>query len=220
MARGFRQTWFAAIRATALASVVALASPWVHAGVFEDFFKAVEVNDAGTVERLIQRGFDVNSRDEKGQTALHLVLREGAFQTAETLLRQSQLDIDAPNAAGETPLMMAALKGRTDWARRLIERGAKLEREGWTPLHYAATGPEAPLVALLLDKGARIDARSPNGSTPLMMAARYGSEDSVKLLLTRGADLKLRNDRDLLAADFARLAGRDALGAQLDKAIR
>jgi ankyrin repeat protein len=60
-----------------------------------------------------------------------------------------------------------------------------------------------------------VDARSPNGSTPLMMAARYGSEASVDLLLARGANPKLRNQRDLSAADFARMDGRDALAQRL-----
>ncbi len=210
----------ALLRVAAIMSILALVPPVVQAGVFEDFFKAVEMNDAGTIERLIQRGFDINARDEKGQPALLLVLREGSFRAAEALLRQPRLDIDAPNAVGETALMMAALKGHTDWARRLMERGAKVDKDGWTPLHYAASGPERAMVELLLDKGARIDARSPNGSTPLMMAARYGSEDSVKLLLARGAGRALRNERDLTAADFARLAGRDVLGAQLDKGLR
>ena len=100
--------------------------------------------------------------------------------------------------------MMAALRGQLDWARRLLERGAKVHQAGWSPLHYAATGPEPKIVALLLDRGAPIDAPSPNRTTPLMMAARYGAEASVDLLLARGADKRLRNDRDLDAARLCR----------------
>jgi hypothetical protein len=75
-------------------------------------------------------------------------------------------------------------------------------------------------VALLLDKGAPVDARSPNGTTPLMMAARYGAEPSVDLLLQRGADPKLKNDRQLSAADFARQGGREALAQRLERLQR
>ena len=73
---------------------------------------------------------------------------------------------------------------------------------------------------LLLEHGAEVDAAAPNGTTPLMMAAQYGSEDSVRLLLERGADPNRRNQRELNAADFAKLAGRDSLAARLHKLQR
>ncbi|WP_088280721.1 ankyrin repeat domain-containing protein [Ideonella sp. A 288] len=207
-------------RTAVLGLALSLVPTALSAGAYEDFFKAVRDDDAGTVIRLLQRGFDVNSRDEKGQPALLTVFRDGGFKVAEVLLQHPQLEVDAPNAVGETPLMMAALKGHTDWARRLLDKGARLEKDGWTPLHYAATGPAVPLVELLLDRGARVDARSPNGSTPLMMAARYGAEGSVTALLARGADPRLRNDKDMTSGDFARSVGRDKLGERLDRAIR
>jgi len=112
-------------------------------------------------------------------------------------------------------VMMAALRGNLDWTKRLLERGARLNKPGWTPLHYAATGPEASVVAMLLERGAAIEATSPNGTTPLMMAARYGTEDAVNLLLARGAKLEAQNVQGLNAAEFARLAGRDRLAIRL-----
>jgi hypothetical protein len=191
------------------------------AGAYDDFFRAAMFDDARGADALLARGFDPNSRDEKGQVALFLCMREGSFKTAEVLLASPQLRIDLTNAAGETALMMAALKGHADWVRRLLDRGARLDglaQPGWTPLHYAASGPEPKTVALLLERGARVDVLSPNGSTPLMMAARYGAESSVNLLLAKGADARLRNERELDAADFARGAGREALAAQLAQA--
>jgi ankyrin repeat protein len=205
-------------------AVAALAPLIVHlpaqAGAYEDFFKAIAIDDPAGVQTLLQRGFDPNSRDEKGQLPLFLSLREGSMKVAAVLLQSPQLQVDLANDSGETALMMAALKGHAEWVPRLVERGAKIDRSGWTPLHYAATGPQSSIVAWLLDKGATVDSRSPNGTTPLMMAARYGSEDSVKLLLARKADPRLRNEKSLTAGDFARLAGRDKLGEQLDEAAR
>ncbi|MBI5258636.1 MAG: ankyrin repeat domain-containing protein [Burkholderiales bacterium] len=191
-----------------------------HAGAYEDFFKAVAMDDGSTLLTLLVRGFDPNARDESGQVALLLSLREGSFKAAEALMKSPQLQVDLANPAGETPLMMAALKGHGDWVERLVERGAQLNRPGWSPLHYAATGPEPAIVRWMLDRGAAINARSPNGTTPLMMAARYGNEDAAVLLLARGADARLRNERNLGAGDFARMAGRDRLGEQLDAAAR
>ncbi len=111
--------------------------------------------------------------------------------------------------------MMAALRGDLALTRQLLERGAKVNRDGWTPLHYAASGPEPKVVALLLDRGASIDAPSPNGTTPLMMAARYGSIDAADLLAARGANLTRKNEKGLTPADFAAGAGRETLAARL-----
>ena len=191
-----------------------------NAGAYEDFFRAVNVDNVRTVNQLLERGFDPNAADEKGQVGLYLALREGSLQVAEALLKHPGLKVDAVNAADETPLMMAALRGNLEWTQRLLDRGAQLNRKGWTPLHYAASGPEPKVVSSLLDRGAEIEARSPNGTTPLMMAARYGAYDAAERLLARGADPRARNDLGLGAADFARQGDREALAVKLEQAAR
>lgn len=187
----------------------------VSAGVYEDFFTAVNRDDSDTVTKLLAQGFDLSARSPEGQTALHLALRDQSPRVAAALWLHRGLDIDALNATGETPLMMAALRGDLIWSQRLIERGAKIHKDGWSPLHYAATGPEPRIVALLLDKGAPIDALSASLSSPLMMAVSYGSEANVDLLLARGADRQLRNDRGHDAATLAERAGREFLVRRL-----
>ena len=197
-----------------------------HAGAYDDFFRAIKGDDAGTVRALLAQGFDPNSVDDKGQVPLYLALRDGSFKVCATLLDHPQTRLDQANAVGETPLMMAALRGHSEWAGRLLDRGARLngidngERPGWTALHYAAAGPDAKTVALLLARGARVDVRAPNGTTPLMMAAQYGPEGAVHQLLQRGADPGLKTDQGLLAADFAVKGGRELLARQLQAAAR
>lgn len=203
-----------------------LAFSVARAGAYEDFFKSVINDDARSVESLLARGFDPNSRDEKGQNLLYLSQREGAFKVAQVLIEHPQLRIDLPNNAGETALMMAALRDQDAWVARLLDKGARIEgavdgdRPGWTPLHYAAAAPGAKSLVLLLARGARVDARSPNGTTPLMMAAQYGPEDAVVALLKQGADVRLRNDLDLGAADFAQRGGRESLASRLAASAR
>jgi uncharacterized protein len=199
--------------------VAGFSSSW--AGAYEDFFKSVINDDARTVAGLLARGFDPNSRDEKGQNLLYLSQRDGAFQVAQVLLDHPQTRIDLPNSAGETALMMAALRDHEAWVTRLLDKGARIEglseggQPGWTPLHYAAAAPGSKALTVLLARGARVDARAPNGTTPLMMAAQYGPEDAVAALLKQGADVRLRNDLNLGPADFALRGAREALAARL-----
>jgi ankyrin repeat protein len=197
-------------------SVITVAVSSASAGSFEDFFVFLRNDNAVGITELLNRGFDPNTKDEKGQPGLTVALQERSLNAARALLARPATDVNVLNAVGESPLMMAALKGDLDGAQLLLERGAQVNKSGWTPLHYAATGPEPRLVRLLIDKGAELNAPSPNGTTPLMMAAQYGSEESVKLLLQRGADPKRRNDLKLGAVEFARKAGREVLAAQLE----
>lgn len=192
-------------------------APAARAGSYEDFFLGVELDRPAIVRRLLDKGFDLNARGRDGQHALYIALREESHEVAALLLGWPGLEADATNAAGETLLMMAALRGQVGAMRQLIARGAAVNRPGWAPLHYAASGTSVAAVMLLLEQGAQIDAPAPNGNTPLMMAAGYGSIDAALLLAERGADPRLQNQAGLRAADYARKGDRDELAARLDR---
>lgn len=179
-----------------------------NAGSYEDFFIAIKRDDPSTVLNLVFRGFDPNTLNPDKQHGLYIALRDESFKAAKVLIEIPQTNIDVINDAGETPLMIAVLKGQIPLASALLARDADVNKEGWTPLHYAATAGNTELISLLLEKHAYIDAESPNSTTPLMMAAQYGSPSAVKLLLEEGADPLLKNKLNLTAIDFATKAGR------------
>lgn len=198
-------------------------APAAFAAAYDDFFTAIKRDDTSALLLLHLRGFDLNTLDPNGQHALYLALRDGAERVAAYLLNQPDVKVEHRNAKDESPLMMAALKGRLALAKKLIEREAEVNKPGWAPLHYAATNPgegSVAMVDLLLEHHAYIDAQSPNGSTPLMMAALYGHARVVKLLLDSGADPLLKNEQGLTAIDFARRASRDAVAATIAAAVR
>lgn len=203
-------------RALYIAVLIGFSS--VKADAYVDFFRALQIDNDGSVAELLERGFDPNSVSATGEVALALAIKEHSDKVARRLLAQPGIEVDRASARGETALMMAAIGGRLDWVERLVARGAAVNRSGWTPLHYAASGPDPRTVARLVELGAAIDARSPNGSTPLMMAAGYGDQRNAQVLLGLGANATLRNGLGLSAADFARQAGYDALAAQLEAA--
>lgn len=194
--------------------------PVAVAGAYDDFFRALEVDNVAALLQLLQRGFDPNTPDARGQQPLFLALRGDSAKCFEALLQHPSIEVDVPNARGETPLMMAALRGKVSAMQALVARGARVNRDGWSPLHYAASAPSSDALRWLLERGAALDGRAPNGSTPLMLAARYGHEDSVWLLVERGADPTLREVRGLSAVDLARGEGRESLAVQLARGRR
>lgn len=175
----------------------------VFAGSYEDFFAAIKKDDISTVTTLLKRGFDANTRDEKGLHGLHVALQEPSLKVATVLMDWDKTMVESRNAADESPLMLASLKGLLPVVVKLIQRGADVNKPGWAPLHYAATRGHLEVMNVLLENHAYIDAASPNGSTPLMMAAMYGTPSAVKLLLEAGADPSLKNIQGLTAIDFA-----------------
>ncbi len=183
-----------------------ISSQATYAGSYEDFFTAIIRDDARAVQNLLQRGFDPNTRDPKNLHGLFLALREPSPKVAELLIKAPKIDLNPLTADGETPLMMAVFKGQTELAITMIDKGADVNKPGWAPLHYAATAGNVQLIKILLENHAYIDAESPNKTTPLMMAAHYGTPGAVKLLLEEGADVSLKNDLGLSAIDFAQNA--------------
>ncbi len=186
-----------------LYAIVFIGHSQAISGSYEDFFQAISVDDEVAMRSLLARGFDPNTLDPKGQHGLFLAVRDKSARTAVVLLQAPKVKVEHRNAADESPLMMASLNGMTDLVQRLIAKGADVNKPGWAPLHYAATKAHLPVMRVLLENHAYIDAASPNGTTPLMMAAFYGNPSAVKLLLEEGADPLLKNAQSLTAIDFA-----------------
>jgi len=200
--------------------VVALWFSVAGAGSYEDWFQAVKQDDPRTVTALLKRGFDPDTVDPRGIHGLYTALQEGSLKVAEVLIDWPKTQVEWRNPQDESPLMMASLKGYTELVRKLIARGADVNKPGWAPLHYAATHGHLKIMELLLEEHAFIDAQSPNGTTPLMMAAHYGTPAAVKLLLEAGADTQMKNELGLSAIDFARRGNRPDSAELIAAAIR
>ena len=179
-----------------------------QAGSYDDFFSAIKRDDPEAVQSLLQRGFDANTVNLAGEAGLLLSIRDQSLKVTRVLLNWPKTTVETRNSKDESPLMLAALKGLGEVCKQLIKQGADVNKPGWTPLHYAATNGHLVVMDLLLENHAYIDAASPNGSTPLMMAAHYGTTAAVKLLLEAGADPLLKNNLGLTAIDFAQRVNR------------
>jgi ankyrin repeat protein len=176
------------------------------------FFRAVQLDDAKTVESMIGSKVNANQRNPLGgEPGLVLALREDAMRVFRVFLAHPGTNLETRAANGNTALMMAAFKRNRPAVEALLARGAAVNRQGWTALHYAAASGDDAIARLLLAKGARVDAVSPPASgayTPMMMAAREGHDGTALLLIAHGADRKRKNSEGLTAVQIAERAGK------------
>jgi len=86
--------------------------------------------------------------------------------------------------------------GALDEVKKIIIEGRDPNKpfgDGLTPLHAAVIRNQEPVVILLLQQGAKVDAKErTTGATPLHLTAVYGRDKLAKLLIQKGADVNER----------------------------
>ncbi len=119
---------------------------------------------------------------------LFLAIRANDPQLLRTLVRKDRALLRAVSPLGVSPVLFAVYSGRPELARLLVQEGAPLN-----VFEAAATGETGPLTAQLGADPALLSAFSPDGFTPLGLAAFFGQEEVAALLLSRGADVNARS---------------------------
>lgn len=183
----------------------------------EALLQSAYENDLAGVEKLLQKGADVNAANDLGATPLWAACQNGSAAMVRLLLNAGA-NPNAPLLKGETPLMVAARGGFVEVAEQLIARKADLNARGargQTALMWAVAQKHPDIVKVLLASGADVNLRTetwtevmavpphgylpynktvPHGSdTALLFAARVGDLDSARLLVAKGANV---NDAD------------------------
>jgi len=154
---------------------------------------AVDQNHQDVVTFLIEKGANVNEKDDSGYEPLHLI----NSKAVGVLLIEKGSDINTRNENGQTPLHLAAMWNHKEAAAILIEKGADLnarDNGGQTPLHEAASQSRKDVTALLLKKGADVNAKDNEGQTPLHFAASLYYKDVAEFLIENGADVNAVNN--------------------------
>lgn len=117
--------------------------------------------------------------------------RAGRWAEVATALDQARLNVNARDARGGSVLALAARAGQDGLVRRLVARGADLERmadDGFTALGAAAFFGHRSTLRLLLDAGADPLRPGASGQPPLHLAAMAARDAIVKELLARGVE--------------------------------
>ena len=135
---------------------------------------------------------DINVKNEKGQTALHLTAYFGLDKTIGLLL-DSRADVNVQDETGKTPLYYAVENDQPETVDYLLGCRAKVDTfenlRNWTPLHLAAYSGFLECVEVLLNNEANVNAPCLFLLTPLHYACLNGHFGIVELLVESGADI-------------------------------
>jgi uncharacterized protein len=148
--------------------------------VSTDPFALVDAEDVNGLRAALAA--DPSLADQRDDGGVSLLLR-AAYR------RRPEL-VDVVCSAGRPILGLACFFGHVDAARLLLDRGADPDVEatngsGLRPIHGAVAARSAPIVALLLERGADRDFPQASGHTALDAARHHGDADIEALLLDR-----------------------------------
>jgi len=167
------------------------------------------------VKVLLANGADVSTTDNYGRTPLYRAVGwYGNKEIAEMLIANGA-KVNVRDNHNQTPLYWAAAATHKDIVEMLVANGAKVnirdDSFGRTPLHNAVMdshklSPDSnrsQIAAILLAKGADVNAKDKEGNTPLHFATQQGHTKTIEILIANGADVEAKDGNGRTALHIA-----------------
>jgi ankyrin repeat protein len=174
-------------------------------------------------EAFISRRSDAKTKDEMGNTSLHIAVLRGELRRVKAILKKRPEWVNSANLFGITPLHYAAIGDDQEIAAQLIKAGARLNartKTGITPLYGAVSAGKEEMVNLLISKGARANESTDDGAIPLHAATK---RNIAEMLVAAGVPVNARNKYGFtplhIAANYGHVEVADFLltrGAELE----
>ncbi|WP_273567451.1 ankyrin repeat domain-containing protein [Maribacter halichondriae] len=155
------------------------------------FLRAVRSGDYSAVQRMIEKGSDVNLTQRGEGTSLTMAIRHEEHRIAKLLLEKGA----DPNLGTESdgyPLWMAARKGDIELVKMLLEAGAEVNTKfpgDGSALIQACKQGHLKMVQFLVENKADVNMAVRGDGNPLIMASRGGYLPIVAYLVSKGAEV-------------------------------
>ncbi|XP_061522352.1 transient receptor potential cation channel subfamily A member 1b [Phycodurus eques] len=177
----------------------------VHAAAFAGAKKALEIILKAGEELGYLGENHINYLDKSNSTPLHLAVRGGNTDTIRFCIAKGA-KIDQKQHDKSTPLHLACTQGALEVVKMMLCSHGQVEdiinlKDGahQTPLHKATIFDHVDLADYLISLGAEVNAVDCKGNPPLLLATSCGAWRTVALLLSKGANVNLK---DMLGCNF------------------
>lgn len=190
----------------------------------DDFLLSVHHKRYDIAKRMLEAGVDVNVRFHGNQTLLHMVAGENDVDAINFLLQYPEVDEEAKNKYGRTPLILTVIKKCKQAFQIFIQRKVDLNAStdlGNTALHIAVETGLVDFAKILVKEGADVNARNCLGETPLHKLASLDlpeTRELASLFKGLGAE-KILNDKGetpvAIAENRYNIPFLEALGCQI-----
>jgi ankyrin repeat protein len=176
-----------------------------------EFLQAARTNDTGRLRQALALGVSVDSRDDKGRTALLISTYANAIDAARILIAAGA-DVNTKDKLNDSPYLYAGAEGMLEILKMTVSAGADLKsvnRYGGTALTPAAHHGHVDVVRYLLTTDIDVNQVNNLGWTALLEAVILGDgrityQKIVDLLLNNGADQTIGDDQGVTPLQHAR----------------
>jgi ankyrin repeat protein len=184
----------------------------IEKNVLADYDKllaeAIENKDPALFRNSIQNGASCDIKSTDGGNIFHIIDGSLANEEMISMLKSKGISINEPDSYGNSPLHVAILEGKKEYATSLINQGADLNLRNnldLAPLHIAAYINDDEALNKLLNKGAEFNLKGNSGYTPLHIASEMNHFKIAKDLLLAGAKENLKTDQKLTPKALAKI---------------
>jgi ankyrin repeat protein len=146
-------------------------------------------------ELLIQKGVDINGKDEYGDTPLSCAIRNYHFEIVVFLIEKG-VDVNKKYGSGHTALYDAVKNKHCEIAKLLIKKGANVNERiyGYTILFWAVENDHLEVAILLIEKGVDVNGKDKKNSPLLLHAMKNGHLEVAKLLIEKGMNVDEKDE--------------------------
>lgn len=181
-------------------------------GNFTPLFFAARQGKLMAVEYFLNKGAKVYPTSHTTWSVLHAAIESKQEAVVEAIMSHHP-PVNFCFQDGFPPITMAASKGLSNIVKILLQNGAIVNGNegGGDPLPHAGQSGDLPTVEVLLTHGADVQHAAPTDLNALEYAAKADRDSIVRLLLRKGAKLRLRDNNNASLLHMLAYSGPDSM---------